>query len=855
MTPDINRSLDDKYQIIREIKKGGFGIVYYGVDKKLSKPVAIKEIAPSLLDDPKYLDMFQEEALNIAKLSHNNIVHIYELKKTSDRHLFIIMEYIDGIDMEKVIRHASKIGKPIPHHLAVYVISEICMALEYAHQRRDAFTNRPLNLVHQDISPSNIMISRYGVVKLIDFGIATVRRHRKEKKDSKLRGKIPYMAPEQLIMGNHADHRSDIFSLGLVLYECVSGERLFSTQEEVIGAGKNPKWFKKALKGKRIPTPLVKILLKSLEIDLSKRYQSANHMYIDLLQYLISCNETGELMDDLAAFLSDQFPPATPGTTPTGYQYGPARPQTDSNFHTPGPRQTSQNWTPAPAYQAHSKPVAPRAVPRPPQDERLDQHQKFPTNFATMEFEQDGEEDLKTVIDVLRVSARNNKKRIAGAFIALLLTFATLGAFDTANGWTSAGVWMYDFLFPPVIEIATVPKNALVQIDGKEIAGRAPVSIDEISPGVHKLELALDGYKPIVKSLFVPRDGDVRIQGETSAANQRTYLFRFNTEVEINSEPTGAGVLVNGIRLNQKTPCKIAWEIGKPLNIELQQNGFEKLSNYSLDTESGFDNVDDRRLWKLNVYNDTYVSYAVTGIFRKRVHVESVPTGAEIFDKAKNQLIGISGSSGGILLPVGRHELEFRKKNFISRTRTLQVDEASDGRLQVVLSRMVRLSARDGTANNLGDIAATLISVRNTRGELVRNRRQTPIDLALPATQLTAVFSKPGYERRQIAIKASERTVVVELQPLRTTFEVAVLDALTEQPIIGAELFYLSANGSGTQETALGRTDITGVRTGSLPPGSYTFTARWPGYNALTRQVQVRAGQPLNLIFEIFPSN
>ena len=237
----MNRSLDEKYEIIREIKKGGFGIVYYGRDKKLNKPVAIKEIAPNLLDDAKYLDMFQEEALNIAKLSHNNIVHIYELKKSQDDHLFIIMEYIDGIDLEKVIRYCQKLDKKIPHHLAVFIVAEICMALDYAHQRRDAFTNKPLNLVHQDVSPSNIMISRFGGVKLIDFGIATVRRHRKDRKDNKLRGKIPYMAPEQLIMGNHADHRSDLFSLGLVLYELLTSDRLFATQEEIIAAGKNPK--------------------------------------------------------------------------------------------------------------------------------------------------------------------------------------------------------------------------------------------------------------------------------------------------------------------------------------------------------------------------------------------------------------------------------------------------------------------------------------------------------------------------------------------------------------------------------------------------------------------------------------
>ncbi|RMD63713.1 protein kinase, partial [Candidatus Parcubacteria bacterium] len=153
-----NGILDDKYEIVYEIKKGGFGIVYYGLDRRLNRPVAIKEIAPNLLDDPKYLDMFQEEALNIAKLSHNNIVHIYELKKTADGNLYIIMEYIDGTDLEKIIRRLRRQRRLIPPHLAVHIVAETCMALDYAHQRRDAFTNKPLNLVHQDISPSNIMI-------------------------------------------------------------------------------------------------------------------------------------------------------------------------------------------------------------------------------------------------------------------------------------------------------------------------------------------------------------------------------------------------------------------------------------------------------------------------------------------------------------------------------------------------------------------------------------------------------------------------------------------------------------------------------------------------------------------------
>ena len=181
MTKTKAKELEEKYRIVRKIKKGGFGIVYYGVHRKLNKPVAIKEISPTLLNEPKYLGMFQEEALNVAKLSHPNIVHIYDFLKTEDGHFFIIMEYIDGIDLAKILRHARKQASRIPYQLAVYIASEICKAVHYAHERHDPITNRNLNLVHQDISPSNIMISRLGEVKLIDFGIASVRRHQRQQ--------------------------------------------------------------------------------------------------------------------------------------------------------------------------------------------------------------------------------------------------------------------------------------------------------------------------------------------------------------------------------------------------------------------------------------------------------------------------------------------------------------------------------------------------------------------------------------------------------------------------------------------------------------------------------------------------
>lgn len=868
MTLNNNRALDDKYEIVREIKKGGFGIVYFGVDKKLNKPVAIKEIAPNLLDDPKYIDMFQEEARNIAKLNHNNIVHIYELKKTSDRHLYIIMEYIEGIDLEKVIRSLKKISKPLPPHLAVYIISEMCMALDYAHQRRDAFTNKPLNLVHQDISPSNIMISKFGNVKLIDFGIATVRRHRKEKRDNKLRGKIPYMAPEQLIMGNHPDNRSDIFSLGLVLNEIITGTRLFASHEEIIAAGKSPKWFRKSLKGKKIPPALAKILFKALEVDLSKRYQSANHMYIDLLQYLISCNETGELMDDLSRFLAKYVPTSsldTPITAPTGYNT-PAqtsREVSNASYFNSSPGNSSdpfQASRTAPNFSSISQVTQPQSLPNQPKLNNTNHSRhaipKHQPNYQTIEFDlEEGEEELKTVIDVLRVSARNNKKHLFQIGFSILFMICLFGVFDTVNGWTRAGVWIYDFIFPPAIEIVTLPANAQIYLDENPVEGKTPLSIAEINPGVHKLVLSLPGYKPITRSLFVPRDGAIKIQGKSQIQDNRKYLFRFSTEISIDSTPPNAQVYINGMRYNQITPCKISWEVGNPISIALEKPGFEKLSGFKLNTIDGYDETEDRRFWDLQVINDNSTTYNVTGIFRKRVVIETIPPGVEIVDANTKQVLGITGEASGVFLIAGKHKLELRKDKFINRQMEITIDESFDGKIREVLLRKVSFTAYDSNSANRNEIGANVISIKSSNKEYLRRARKTPFDINLPALLYSVVFTKPGFKRTTLRLGTEASTTSAPMQKEMATLGIIALDALTELPLPGVEIYYNFSDRPQTLNTFLDQTNSVGTAQSTIDAGNYILLLKKPGYADLTKSVQALAGKPTNLTFNLFPTN
>ncbi len=850
MTPNLNKSIDEKYEIIHEIKKGGFGIVYYGVDKKLNKPVAIKEIAQNLLADPKYLDMFQEEALNIAKLSHNNIVHIYELKKLANGHIYIVMEYIDGIDLEKIIRNLRKQNRQIPAHLAVFIISEICMALDYAHQRRDAFTNKPLNLVHQDISPSNIMISRFGGIKLIDFGIASVKRYQqKEKKDNKLRGKIPYMAPEQLLMGNHPDHRSDLFSLGLVLYETLTGERLFNSQEEVVAAGKNAKLFRKTLKNKKLPGALFKIISKALEIDISKRYQNANHMYIDLLQYLISCNETGELMDQLAGFIGQQFDNRTPLPEATPFTSSPEKidrqsPPSPVNSYMPNPVDTdSLRYNPVSEPLDYSQPLL---------TDNVNQTQ-FQT-ISTMELDAE-DEDLKTVIDVIRISARNNKRRIFTGLFAAFIILIVLGTLDIMNGWTQAGLKMYDWIFPPAVHISSVPPNAEVYLDDQKLEGRSPLGIDKITPGPHKLELRLSGYKPIIKSLFVPGEGAIRVQGISTDETDHDYLFRFNTEIEISSNPPGADVFVNGIRYNRKTPCTISWEAGTPFSLELQRPGFNNLTGYSLNTVEGYDEVDDRRFWDLKVLINDYTKYAVTGIFRKAIIINTVPDGVEIIDVKTNRSLGKTGSDKILLLQAGTHELELQKPHFLAKKIQLTVNENTRDKIRAVMSRNIRFSSIDQSASGKQDIGAELISLKSGSNEYLRKSRRTPLELSLPAYTYKAVFSKPGFKSRQVAIGPETNSVKVALEPLKATIKITVIDALTEQVVPGAEIYFNGFNQPKAKDTFLTQTNTSGEGTGDIQAGNYTFKILKAGYNSEMRNIVTKAGDSQNYIVELYPSN
>lgn len=277
-----------KYRLIDRIAVGGMAEIFLAhqlQDDSRETPVVIKRIRPHLSKHAAFVKMFLNEARLAAQLNHPNVVQIHDLGKIAESY-FIAMEYVAGRDMRRVVPKAEALGIPFPLVYAVKIASCVCAGLHHAHTKADLYGN-PLNIVHRDVSPENVVVAFDGSVKILDFGIAKAANQVEQTRTGEIKGKLSYMSPEQCL-GKPLDCRSDIFSLGAVLYEWLTGFKLFTGESEVavmrsITEGKiyAPSYFREDL-----PERLEAILMKALERDRDKRYQTAAQMQKDLDAFL-----------------------------------------------------------------------------------------------------------------------------------------------------------------------------------------------------------------------------------------------------------------------------------------------------------------------------------------------------------------------------------------------------------------------------------------------------------------------------------------------------------------------------------------------------------------------------------------
>lgn len=280
------------YQLIRKIAQGGMAEVFLATRQGeiggFSKQVAIKRIYEHLAEDPELITMFFDEGRIAARLTHSNIAQIYDLGQI-DGCFYLAMEFVSGCDLRSLCERGLKAGNFIPLPMAARVIASAASGLHYAHSRPDD-RGRPLNIVHRDVSPQNILISMDGEIKMCDFGIAKAEARMTQTQTGQFKGKFAYMSPEQVLgEGGVIDRRSDIFSLGIVLYEITVCTRLFRGKNDydtirmVAEADVTPPTQVR----QGFPPDLERIILKALSRRPEHRYQTAEQMQIDLDEWLL----------------------------------------------------------------------------------------------------------------------------------------------------------------------------------------------------------------------------------------------------------------------------------------------------------------------------------------------------------------------------------------------------------------------------------------------------------------------------------------------------------------------------------------------------------------------------------------
>ena len=524
--------------------------------------VAIKTILPHLNDQEEFVERFLDEARIATTLTHGNIVHVFELGQ-DDGTWFLAMEYVDGWDLRTILRRARAHQEKIPANLALHIVAETCKGLDYAHKRRDE-QKRELHIVHRDISPANLLISREGEVRIVDFGIASAQRRLNQTITGELRGKFAYMSPEQA-SGHPLDRRSDIFSLGVVLYEMLAGCRPFEGESDLEVLGKVQRAQYQPLQTLRpeLPREIHDFLAKALAPAPSERFQSALEMG-EAAQQLLHQAPTPTTAGELATFcLRFDRPTFSTGNTHGGAFDALLLEQLDAAQNDDG-RNATPSWiTPSEKRKARTtttpKHIAASAIATAAKsgtartDETATVH--VPAILA--------DEPTRTIRVDRRAIVRRKRLWWAIGVVTVLIVITSILAFRAGSRSASTA---------PLVRISTEPDGALVLFNGVSY-GRSTL-VARLEPGEFLLRAELAGYQPEERHLFYEGKEDLSLHlvltpEDTPPAPTQT--------VAIESDPPGARFRVNGGPW-QRGGSSLTLPLGETLTFDFELEGYAALT-------------------------------------------------------------------------------------------------------------------------------------------------------------------------------------------------------------------------------------------------------------------------------------
>lgn len=279
---------EQRYRVVDRLEAGGMAEVFRGEALSVQgfrKQVAIKRVLPHLAQNKSFISMFLDEARLGARLNHANIVTVFDIG-AADNTFFIVMEYVDGCNLKAIIEHFRQVGRRLPVKESIYICMEVCRGLSYAHEVVDD-DNELLHIVHRDISPPNILLSKRGEIKVTDFGLAKATTQLETTDPGVVKGKFSYLAPEAAL-GEGVDARADIFALGIILWEMIAGRRLFlgETDYQTVKLVQQANVPSLMRLNPDVDADLEALIMKALTRDPRDRYEGAREFGDALASYL-----------------------------------------------------------------------------------------------------------------------------------------------------------------------------------------------------------------------------------------------------------------------------------------------------------------------------------------------------------------------------------------------------------------------------------------------------------------------------------------------------------------------------------------------------------------------------------------
>src|SRR3989339_2078324 len=711
--PKEQMLFNGQYLVIKKLGQGGFGIVCEAFDFSLKNFVAIKELLKEYAE-VRFVEMFYKEALMAKNLIHDNIVRVQHFWKGDNGSYYIVMDYVVGRDLGHLLKKCSEKQMKLPWELSVFICGSMLKALDYANRlAKDVTTGKPYGIVYRDASPGNVMIFFDGNVKLSDFGIAkTAEELGRKSKQRIITGKYAYMSPEQIHGDSDIDHRSDIYSVGIVLYEMLSNSQLYNgTSDTIRKQITEGKIDLKPLEDMQVPQELVDIVLKALEKDKDKRYQTALEMFRDLRR-LLKFKETEELSAELAAFTSKVMSEELEGEDTLldwvrqinlqdvksdkdvkriycrdfimGDQSAPEQPAQPPV--TSGDAEAPKDTV---SLEVKSSDPAPAA---PPVKVRVPERKKAPAPAAVAEHkvEERGKTVFEEVGDWLAKKFKVYKKRMLRISIAVAIAAVLFMAADTFMQITPLGKNIYAHLYPPDVVITTVPGGARVSLqtrDGKYILSNAdsvyPVELRKVIPQSYVLTAEKEGYKPFERVIKIEEKG-----AGSKTAQRINIVFEF--VLNINSDPSGADVFIDGNKFGV-TPWKGDLVAGEH-TVKLMLSGYENLGSEAKESHEGQCSLDftratdseifsgiDKVYWKYDITSESGVkTFNLAGALFKRYNITSSPNGASVYVNDEPQRRAMTPAV--IPFKNGEYSLRLTDANgrYEETRRTLKVEKESD---------------------------------------------------------------------------------------------------------------------------------------------------------------------------------